>query len=416
MDTYQPLHDHLANYEAGDELTLTFSEIEHLVGRLPLEARRRRQWWANGADVQAQAWQAAGWRTALVDMATEQVLFTRSPVAQRDEAGSQQPRAESRSALREYISSVHVPLVVVLVFVSLIVGAIGFAFRPGRDEPPIVSSPQIMFYVFQQQSTSEPAIDPTHVSLDETMIQENSSTVLVQVDVFASFAAAGKAQWNMGTGVSEAQPYSCPDPYTYLGTAQPNPVVFGKVAGQALTPALAADFAGHRSTKTAANVLGLFGQSPARALAGVMAPVAEVDLCWQRDLPMAVNGQFTSAALPTLTVGSATGSEPATIPMDVTRSLYFENPIQLHQPITAEYNLQAGTLPDKTDPFGWHWSDNRGGLVQLTAQNIPEAQHEAYLGFVSGVLFGVVGGAVVLVLQELLEPIRRTTGDARTER
>jgi hypothetical protein len=44
--------------------------------------------------------------------------------------------------------------------------------------------------------------------------------------------------------------------------------------------------------------------------------------------------------------------------------------------------------------------------VQLTATNIQLSQHEAYLGFVSGVLFGVVGGAVVLILQELLEPIR----------
>ena len=77
------------------------------------------------------------------------------------------------------------------------------------------------------------------------------------------------------------------------------------------------------------------------------------------------------------------------------------------QPVTAQYSLQAGTLPTSTDPDGWHWAAGQGnGSVQLTATNIQVSQHEAYLGFLSGVLFGVVGGAVVLILQELLEPIR----------
>ena len=101
------------------------------------------------------------------------------------------------------------------------------------------------------------------------------------------------------------------------------------------------------------------------------------------------------------------------LPGDVTRSLYFENPIQHRQPITAEYSLQAGTLPTSTDPFGWHWSASQGDLVQATAMNIPVSQHEAYLGFVSGVLFGVVGGAVVLVLQELAPACTRTASIPR---
>jgi hypothetical protein len=118
---------------------------------------------------------------------------------------------------------------------------------------------------------------------------------------------------------------------------------------------------------------------------------------------MAVDGEFTSAALP---IVKAVPVGNSSFRVDVTRSLYFENPLQARQPITAEYALQAGTLPTSTDPFGWHWSGSEGALVEVTAENIPVSQHEAYLGFVSGVLFGVVGGAVVLVLQEMLEPIR----------
>jgi hypothetical protein len=118
---------------------------------------------------------------------------------------------------------------------------------------------------------------------------------------------------------------------------------------------------------------------------------------------MAFDGEFTSAALPTVDV---VPEGESSFPVAVTRNLYFENPIQQKQPITAEYSLQAGTLPTSTDPFGWHWSASQGGLVQVTAVNIPKSQHEAYLGFVSGVLFGIFGGAVVLVLQEVMEPIR----------
>ena len=67
LGKYDPLRDHLAGYGAGDEVQLTFSEVEEFVGRLPLGARRLRQWWANGSTAQAQAWRAAGWRVLLVD-------------------------------------------------------------------------------------------------------------------------------------------------------------------------------------------------------------------------------------------------------------------------------------------------------------------------------------------------------------
>lgn len=406
LGKYDPLRDHLAGYGAGDEAQLTFSSVEELVGRLPLGARRLRQWWANGSTAQAQAWRAAGWRVLLVDMATEQVVFARAAAGQRKPAASDSPAAKPPSPSQEYLSQLHLPLIVVLMFLCVILGAIGFGLRPGTDEPPVVSDPQITLYVFQQKSGMP--IDPAQVSVDETMIQENSSTVLVQVDLFASFARADQAQWNLLTGASQSQPYSCPDLYNYLGTARPNPVSFQNgqvtIGGQPAPPAVIANFVGHRETRAASNFLGLQGQSPGAVPANILAPIAEVNLCWTRDLPMAVDGEFTSAALPTVL---AVPEGNSSFRLDVTRSLSFENPVQRQQPITAEYALQAGTLPDSTDPFWWHWSSSRGGLVQVTAENIPVSQHEAYLGFVSGVLFGIVGGAIVLVLQEILEPIRR---------
>ena len=177
------------------------------------------------------------------------------------------------------------------------------------------------------------------------------------------------------------------------------------IGGQAVTQAELGDFTGHTSQKNASNVLGLYGLAPGVVRADSLAPIAEVDLCWTSDRPMAFDGEFASASLPGIEAPSS--GNGSALPLDLTRNLYFDNYQENLQPVTAQYSLQAGTLPTSTDPVGWHWAAGQGnGSVQLTAINIQVSQHEAYLGFVSGVLFGVVGGAVVLILQELLEPIR----------
>jgi DNA-binding XRE family transcriptional regulator len=74
---YLPLYSHLR--ESGqDELTLSFSAIEALLGeRLPATARTQRAWWSNrsrGA-VQAAAWMTAGYHVETLDLAAEEVTF-----------------------------------------------------------------------------------------------------------------------------------------------------------------------------------------------------------------------------------------------------------------------------------------------------------------------------------------------------
>ena len=51
------------------ELTLTFDELERLVGRLPPLARRYPHWWGNnGPSEQARAWLDAGFRVSAVEL------------------------------------------------------------------------------------------------------------------------------------------------------------------------------------------------------------------------------------------------------------------------------------------------------------------------------------------------------------
>lgn len=79
MSKYQPLQSYLQHQQA-DRVRLGFDEIERLLGfPLPRSARDYRPWWSNntGGNVAIRAWRDAGWRTADVDMAGEQVTFVR---------------------------------------------------------------------------------------------------------------------------------------------------------------------------------------------------------------------------------------------------------------------------------------------------------------------------------------------------
>lgn len=78
---YWPLFNHLQQ-SGQDEVTLSFSEIEQLLGhQLPGSARKSRAWWSNRSSgtVQAPAWMEAGYHVEELDLKGEQVTF-RKPV------------------------------------------------------------------------------------------------------------------------------------------------------------------------------------------------------------------------------------------------------------------------------------------------------------------------------------------------
>jgi hypothetical protein len=296
-----------------------------------------------------------------------------------------------------------------LLILTVALGAIGFGLRPGTDRPPAVPLSSITLDVYQQASPATPYVAPTGVFVDETLMQETPSVVELQLDLYAEFRSPGKAVWELGTGISQAQPRTCPDPYNYLGTAYGNPVVLqnahATVMGQPVTAAAIANLVGRRVNRTASNVLGLMGQSAGNAIPGQIAPLALINLCWTNGAPLAFEGEYASAAVPTIDVNSLGSGPPPTL--NLVRGLYFENILESVQPVTSQYSLEAGPPFTSSDPFGWHWLGDPTTQIQLTALNITVSQHEAFLGFVSGVLFGVAGGAFVSLVQETLSPLRR---------
>ena len=83
---YAPLYRHLLSLRPETEWRAGFGEVERLLGfRLPDSARIHRPWWANSrkgsGHSHALAWQAAGWRTARVDLEAETLVFEREAEA-----------------------------------------------------------------------------------------------------------------------------------------------------------------------------------------------------------------------------------------------------------------------------------------------------------------------------------------------
>lgn len=82
---YHPLYEHLRRRDE-EEITLTFAEIERLLGaRLPDSARTGRAFWSNrgrGA-LQAAAWMGAGYHVEAVDLDNQAVTFRRPIVRYR---------------------------------------------------------------------------------------------------------------------------------------------------------------------------------------------------------------------------------------------------------------------------------------------------------------------------------------------
>ena len=81
MGKYDPLNTYL-NACRDPQITLSFTQIEHILGAsLPKSARTYHEWWNNEADgshVQARSWMLTHYRVSKVNMNGSSVTFTRS--------------------------------------------------------------------------------------------------------------------------------------------------------------------------------------------------------------------------------------------------------------------------------------------------------------------------------------------------
>ena len=137
---------------------------------------------------------------------------------------------------------------------------------------------------------------------------------------------------------------------------------------------------------------------------------------WREHAPVALDGAYLSAQLPGLVLYWP-GGAPASIPMTTTLTPRAGD--------TGQFSLQATTGPSVTGTRSWAWHldatasastsgaqpSGRFDPIAFSAASVAETQQENVRAFLSGVLLGIAGGAVITLIAELIK-IRRVRGAA----
>ena len=141
--------------------------------------------------------------------------------------------------------------------------------------------------------------------------------------------------------------------------------------------------------------------------------VFQLDLCWQSGGPGTLKDGYLTATLPEVEFTPAFG---ATVPYpwqppEMLLNQTLGGGPQMSNTL-AEYQQQAGQPPTDITADRWTWTNTLTNAATsnprlINAVSLPQLQRENHNAFLSGVLFGVAAGAFIVLLQELLVPLRR---------
>jgi hypothetical protein len=135
-----------------------------------------------------------------------------------------------------------------------------------------------------------------------------------------------------------------------------------------------------------------------------------VQLCWPPAAgPAAVNGSYLNAWFPPLSVFAAREGPGVTRQLNLGPSNGSSN--------TADYTVQSLELPTSVTSGGWQW---RPGSITTASEplgfaavNTSQTQHATYEAFLSGIVFGVAGGAFIGLILALIAPFASREDEPR---
>jgi hypothetical protein len=252
--------------------------------------------------------------------------------------------------------------------------ALAVAYRPSIDGPAQIPFPRSPTLTIRFPG-SRPLRDLYIYSFLEQTRGSQASLVL---NLSASFSKETTADWSIGITDFRGNAFEVRKPSTATVTNLGN------------------------------NSYYLRGTSPATAVPGSVFLVAI--LRWNNSPPLTVSGSYISAALPTILAGQA-GT--------VTRKL------ELHGTSLSTYTLAGGLAPTQVTPRSWAGTSALSGnndsqasvTIPVIASSVPGIQHDNHNAFLSGIFFGVAGGAAVSLVPALLDAIDRSnaTGERSGE-
>jgi hypothetical protein len=122
-----------------------------------------------------------------------------------------------------------------------------------------------------------------------------------------------------------------------------------------------------------------------------------VQLCWPPGAgPVAENGAYLNARFPPLQVFAPKEGNGATRQLNVRSA------------DSADFTIQSLQQPTSATSGGWQWSTNSlvaSESLSFAAVNTSQTQHDTYDAFLSGIFFGVAGGALVALILALIAPL-----------
>jgi hypothetical protein len=268
--------------------------------------------------------------------------------------------------MRNYVSRLHLVLVVILALLTVGLALVGWSLRPasgGYSPVPIgmelslTASPQARTLLESVTPSGEDGAMLTIVATSGDLpdvVTEGPWTLLVT---------------DLGSGVPCAPSYGTVD-YKRVHIERPH-------------------FQRHFTLRIGASVshvARITGNGP-----------FFIRLCWPSKGPAALNGAYLSSRIPPLYVDMP--KEPV-----VTRQIH------LGSFDTADFTIDSLPQPTNASPNAWQWTAPAKlaspQALAFAAVNSSETQHETYKAFLSGIFFGIAGGALVSLIAELVAPFR----------
>ncbi len=324
-------------------------------------------------------------------------------VSAEQEDGAAEQGGDETAARGGYFQELHVALVVSLVVISIVLGIVGWQLHPSSKG--FQTLPQNVRVLVAGSGFG--AIETLTQSGDSGATMKVTSGYYTVKSVHlddSGFVIYGGPQGGGAVAIGTGPAVSLDG----------KPLPAARWAFIVLNPGSAQPCTAH--TRYRAGLVTYPGLSPTPALVVPPLPPEATDgdsllppgLCihWDSASPFSLSGPYLSARFPPVRgISNAvpfTPEEPQVGDLGVTtvrRTLYLDDD-------TANFAIQSEPLPNLPETTSWTWTNkDTPQVIEVAATNQSATQHQSDNAFYSGVLFGVVGGALIALITELVVPL-----------
>jgi hypothetical protein len=335
--------------------------------------------------------------------------------ADQPDGAGQEASAPTASRKGSYFEELHVALVVALVVICVALGFVGWKLHPDssgfkpvpQDVRILVAGSGYDSLEALTQSGPEGTMMTVTLSVGKTV-----PVPLRDSDTFGLEPSPSQA--------ATAPPYWSGPPVLFDG----KPLSSARWALIVLHPGTAQACTAHSGYRRGTVQLPL--GSPTQALVvppprlggtvGVSLPPPALCVHWNASGPVSLVGPYLSARFaPFRGISTALPFTDAPAPGDLSMGTVTRR-LALDGDNTADFAMQSDPQPTLAAPTSWSWtSDNAPQVIQAAATNSSAVQQENNNAFYSGILFGVVGGALIALITELVVPLHRRRIARRAE-